>query len=1606
MGNGNWFRRERKRAQGESRRKRAATSKRLFGTINRDLLTFEPLEDRRVLATFVVINTQDANAAGDTIFGSLRWAVEQSNADDVPDTILFSDNIFNGGAAQIGLNEGELAITEPVTILGPGAGKLTVRAEGGSRIFNLNIADRVGNVEISGMTLTNGSVAGEDDSFGGAIYNRERLRMTEVIVSGNSASAGGGGIYSEFGSLTVDRSLFQDNSAGGVGGGAILNGSGEETEEGEPVSTTTVSNSTFYANRANAAQGYGGGIFNRKGTLEVSQSTLVDNTAGSELGEGIASLGNPVAEDPEADPPPKVVFTSIFGTIIYREGGASDIAVVGESGGEEPGPLEPSFEDADYNLIGAPGDQYEPGDHDLLEVNPNLLPLDDYGGSTPVMLPNTDPDNPDFEGVSPALDAGDPEYADSQFEQRGRHFVRIYNWTGTEDAIVDIGATESQAGRFVVDSLLDESDLQYSGTTDPVTETINANYLGGNDFSLREALEFSKKNPELDTIEFSLSLRNEIDPTLSAAPTILLARTLGSLDIDHEVIIQGPTTFILEIDATGTDITPSINDGQGSHVFTIDDDDVESLFNIEINNLTIMGADQVGPGGAIYSNENLTLRHVTMKENYSTFRGGAIFIQFGNLAVYESTFHNNAVAGDGGAIFVNTSGFADIQQQALIVNSTISGNVAGGFGGGIANSNARVEIRHSTITLNSAASTRGSGVYNFKFSNTLTEVYSSIISGNLNNDIEYAVGGNNVISLGYNLVGRGNASFAFTQTGDRRNILNPMLAPLANTGGFIQTHRPLVGSPIIDAGNPTDEAGVGDVPASDQRGGFFVRVYDATGMGAGAGIIDIGAYELQPTVLIVDSLTDVNDGDYSEDNFSLREAIAIANENPLPDTIDMTGLEGVINVTGSSLVITDSVFIEGPDWFTLRIFGNSLTAGPMFVVDDGDANNDIDVFISGVGIERAAAGAILSSENLNIDEVFFQANRKATHGTVIFQQNGSLNVTGSVFNGNTTNAVGADGGAIYGLNTEITLNEVQVAGNVTLSANSDGGGIALVNSTLNATATTINGNQAPGGTADGGGIHAIGSTVNLIESTVSGNFTTGSNSEGGGIAAYNTAVNLVDTVVGLNRTTGSQASGGGIYLNGGSLSMLRSMITQNTTGGQASPGGGLTMIGGTASIVESSLQGNSTAASGGHGGGIYNVGGNLTLRNSSVIENFVTHAQSKGGGVYSDTNLAGTQSTQILNTTVSGNSAALRGGGVFNADGLLEIRHTTVTNNSTPFMNVGNGVASQGTAATLTRIYSSIVAGNVGVLGGTGSDVDSVDGAVNSIQSLGYNVIGVGNAKTLFSAAGDQSGVTNPLLGPLQDNGGDPSNPFSVFTHALLAGSPAINAGSPTFTPNAYTPALTTDQRGQGFARVKSGRIDAGAFESDLAPALPADFNGNGMVDGSDFLAWQRNFGKTGAIKADGDANGDGNVNATDLTAWKAGYGSVAAVAAASSSASVTSTAALLAEEEAALAPASGDVVASAAPMAAAVADVEPTELTGRFDSLASLGRTAAAGKSAAAPVLDESVLWNGFAAPPKRLASIFLEEEKLAELDLLLAEEADSDAEDAVFAAWGEELL
>src|SRR5207247_8006141 len=87
-----------------------------------------------------------------------------------------------------------------------------------------------------------------------------------------------------------------------------------------------------------------------------------------------------------------------------------------------------------------------------------------------------------------------------------------------------------------------------------------------------------------------------------------------------------------------------------------------------------------------------------------------------------------------------------------------------------------------------------------------------------------------------------------------------------------------------------------------------------------------------------------------------------------------------------------------------------------------------------------------------------------------------------------------------------------------------------------------------------------------------------------------------------------------------------------------------------------------------------------------------------------------------------------------------------------------------------------------------------------TVTSHGYN-LSSDNGGGFLNGPGDQIN-TDPLLGPLQDNGGP------TLTHAPLPGSPAIDAGDPNFTPPPYY-----DQRGPCYRRVYGRRIDVGSVE-------------------------------------------------------------------------------------------------------------------------------------------------------------------------------------------------
>lgn len=276
--------------------------------------------------------------------------------------------------------------------------------------------------------------------------------------------------------------------------------------------------------------------------------------------------------------------------------------------------------------------------------------------------------------------------------------------------------------------------------------------------------------------------------------------------------------------------------------------------------------------------------------------------------------------------------------------------------------------------------------------------------------------------------------------------------------------------------------------------------------------------------------------------------------------------------------------------------------------------------------------------------------------------------------------------------------------------------------------------------------------------------------------------------------------------------------------------GGLQNQEGTVLIEDSVFSGNS-----GHGG-LINYRGAVMVRRSSFLNNVATFA---GGGL---SNSGGTMT--IEHSTISGNMGPQFSGAIINnSGGVLTVRNSTLSGN-----NGGvNGGVTYNYEATATFIQNTIT-GNTATNGGafvneTGTltlkgNILSGNGQeikVNSgtVIADGYNLFSDSSRTNSTAFAGFTPGPsditatsdgTHPtalasILAPLADNGGP------TLTHALPSGSPAIDAGDPAFDPNAFTPPLTTDQRGSGFDRVVRGsaglsaRIDIGAFEVQTTPA-------------------------------------------------------------------------------------------------------------------------------------------------------------------------------------------
>jgi hypothetical protein len=193
-------------------------------------------------ASFTVISTEDTSegvGCEGLLCPSIRAAITSARVSTEDDTIIVPPGNYQ-------LVTGQLLIDTNVSIVGAGAGDSFIFANrelGGFRVVEVaqNTTASISKVSMmSGRALPRSA----SDNFyaGGIVKNSGVLALAEVRVSDGHGSSGGG-IANTGGTMTIDRSLIDDNAAdmGGSDGGGVLNFGG---------GTLTVRNSTIAANRA------------------------------------------------------------------------------------------------------------------------------------------------------------------------------------------------------------------------------------------------------------------------------------------------------------------------------------------------------------------------------------------------------------------------------------------------------------------------------------------------------------------------------------------------------------------------------------------------------------------------------------------------------------------------------------------------------------------------------------------------------------------------------------------------------------------------------------------------------------------------------------------------------------------------------------------------------------------------------------------------------------------------------------------------------------------------------------------------------------------------------------------------------------------------------------------------------------------------------------------------------------------------------------------------------------------------------------------------------------------------------------------------------------
>ena len=789
--------------------------------------------------------------------------------------------------------------------------------------------------------------------------------------------------------------------------------------------------------------------------------------------------------------------------------------------------------------------------------------------------------------------------------------------------------------------------------------------------------------------------------------------TAGELAITDDVTVSGTVT---------------ISGNNASRVFNIDTTaGVGAVKAVTLSSLTLTQGKSAGDGGAVIIADatDVNLNSVTVSNSVAAGSGGGIYAGSGKLTATGGGFaarnlitgntSNATTAGTGGGGLFLDGTTANLSGFLL----EISGNkaVAGtADGGGILNNGGTLTVSGATnsrITGNSAARA-GGGIENNGGTVTLTNITLGTFGSSLGNSAGVNGGGLHISGAGNVTIDGGviKANTAAQEGGGLWNSATGTLTISDKSAGVT-----ISGNTAAGAADPA-----GDNTKLQGGGGVFND-------GGTVSVLDVSA-----NAVAISGNTATGANGSGGGILSIAGDVTVAGTTISGNGASRAGggIEAVSgNVTLNSVALTGNTLTTAPN--PGNGGGLHVTADVITRITNGFVSNNTAAGDGG-GLWNSTTGQMI------ISGTTFQGNR-ADEGGGVYTNGGALTFDGVTIAGN---SAATNGGGVYQVGTMVFGFETVQINNSVINLNTAGGTVAgtggggfYAEGSFLLDTTDVTNNTANAGKGDGGGIFGTAtSQVSLQGGNVTGNV---AGRAGGGVE--NSGFFFADSTVFDKNTAG--VNGGALHQTTGNTVLSFSKVTNNSAVNQ---GGGLwNSTTGFLSTIFTDITGN--VAMTGDGGGVYGDddgmgGGNSDIELTSGTVSGNTAAVN-GGGVAALSGLLFLDTVTVTGNVANGNAPGLGGGGIYTG-AMLQAMNATVSNN-TATSGTGNGggilVAPTGTgtffSGNITGNQAARAGGGIEVNGGTiVLDNNGTIGAGRDALNLANNTAGVNGGGLHTSGAG------------------------------------------------------------------------------------------------------------------------------------------------------------------------------------------------------------------------------------------------------------------------------